>query len=184
MKTLILQGSPRQNGDTAALVSALRADLVGEVRIIDLHSGIAPCVDCRYCWEHSGCAMQDPMQAVYDYLVDCDNVVLASPVWFSSLSGPMLNLCSRVQTYFAARHFRGETPALSEKRGLILLVGGNAGTERNPLQTATEILRCLRVPKDQIRSVCSMDTDRLPAAQDAMALEKIRQAADWLNRNN
>ena len=83
---------------------------------------------------------------------------------------------------FTRRAFAAGKLSLPEAEALGMLL--DAGTEAQPLHTATEILRCLNVPRDQIRSVCSMDTDRLPAAQDAMALEKIRQAADWLNRNN
>ena len=182
MKTLIINGSPRKNGDTAALIQELTPHLTGEVRIISCYDDISPCIDCRYCWKHEGCAVKDGMQEIYEYLIDCDNVVLASPVWFSSLSGPALNLASRFQTYFSARRFRNAPVERKLKKGLILLAGGNAGTEVHPLEVARMILRTAGCLKDEITSVVSMNTDEVPAKDDCAALEQIRQQADRLNQ--
>ena len=108
MKTLIFNGSPRKNGDTSQLLQKFCAGLDGEYRIVRAYDGaIKPCVDCRYCWEHPGCAIKDGMTEIYDWIADCDNVVIASPVYFSELTGPLLSVLSRVQTLFCGRFFRG-----------------------------------------------------------------------------
>lgn len=182
MKTLIINGSPKKNGDTAALIDELCRRLDGDIRIISCRDDISPCIDCRFCWKHEGCAVKDGMQEIYEYLTDCDNVVLASPVWFSSLSGPALNLASRFQTYFSARRFRNETVYRKPKKGLILLVGGNAGTEIHPLEAARMILRMAGCAKEEISAVVSMNTDELPAKDDLRALEEIHQEAERLNQ--
>ena len=181
MKTLIFNGSPKQNGDTAALIDELARRLEGEVRVVSCRDHISPCIDCRFCWKHAGCAIQDDMQSVYGYLTDCDNVVLASPVWFSSLSGPALNLASRLQTYFSARRFRGEIIERKPRKGLILLAGGNAGTEVHPIETARMILRLSGAVKEEISVVASMNTDILPAKDDTAALLQIAREAERLN---
>ena len=49
MKTLIVNGSPKENGDTEALVRELASHLDGEIRIVSHRNRIAPCADCRYC---------------------------------------------------------------------------------------------------------------------------------------
>lgn len=182
MKTLIINGSPRKNGDTGALIDALQSQLTGEVRVISCRDNISPCIDCRFCWKNEGCAIRDDMQEIYEYLTDCDNIVLASPVWFSSLSGPALNLTSRFQTYFASRRFRGAPVEKKPKKGLILLVGGNAGTEIHPLETARMILRTAGCVKEKITSVVSMNTDEVPAKDDRSALDQIRKEAERLNQ--
>ena len=182
MKTLIINGSPKKNGDTAALIDELARHLSGEVRVISCSDDISPCIDCRYCWTHEGCAVKDGMQEIYDYLTDCDNVVLASPVWFSSLSGPAMNLTSHFQTYFASRRFRNSPVQRKPKKGLILLVGGNAGTEAHPLEVARMILRMAGAAKDEITSVVSMNTDEVPAKADSAALDEIRKEAIRLNQ--
>ena len=181
MKTLIINGSPKKNGDTQALIDAFVSGLSGEYRIVTRGDGISPCVDCRYCWEHDGCAVKDAMQAVYDYLADCDAVVLASPVWFSSLSGPALDIGSRFQTYFARKFFRHLPSALKPKRGVILLVGGQPGTEVGPIANAKPILGLANIAKDDITVVTSMDTDHIPAALDTAALKAARSAAQALS---
>ena len=88
MKTLILNGSPRANGDTASLVEKLVNALEGDSHIVNAYRcNISPCIDCRYCWENDGCRICDDMQEVYSYIRICDNIVIASPIYFSELTG-------------------------------------------------------------------------------------------------
>lgn len=180
MRTLIINGSPRKNGDTTALLDELVKHLEGEVITISCFDEIAPCSDCRYCWKHSGCAINDKMQEIYPYFEECDNVVIASPVWFSSLSGPTLNLASRFQTYFAGRIFRGEKRK-ADKNGVLILVGGEKGTEEMPKQNALTIMKTMSVRRPIIATICSMNTDKIPAAEDQEALAQVREAAQMLN---
>ncbi len=49
MKTLILTGSPRKNGDSNSLLRKFLLLVKGEYCIVDAYTtSIAPCVDCRY----------------------------------------------------------------------------------------------------------------------------------------
>lgn len=121
------------------------------------------------------------MQQVYRYLVDCDAVVLASPVWFSSLSGPALDIGSRFQTYFARKFFRHLSSPLKPKRGVILLAGAQPGTEVHPIANAKTILGLANIAKSDIKTVCSMHTDAVPAEMDTAALNAARAAAAALS---
>lgn len=181
MRTLIINGSPRENGDTVALIQELSSHLSGEVRVISCDTGIAPCNDCRYCWDHEGCSIQDAMQDIYQYMADCDNIVIASPIWFSSLSGPTLNIASRFQTIYAASHFRNNPVAVKSKKGVIILVGGQAGTEVMPTQTALTIMKFMNVHRPSVEKIYSLDTDNVPAAKDDGALKRCREVAALLN---
>lgn len=117
MKTLILNGSPRKTGDTVSLITKVTDKLHGEYRIVNTYDcRINPCVDCRYCWENTGCCINDEMQQVYTYIEECNNILIASPIYFSELTGALLNVGSRLQTYFCARFFRKETPIEKLKR--------------------------------------------------------------------
>ena len=184
MKTLIINGSPRKNGDTQALIDAFVSGLSGEYRVISRDDGISPCIDCRYCWSHDGCAVNDAMQDVYAYLADCDAVVLASPVWFSSLSGPALDIGSRLQTYFARKCFRHQPSPLKPKRGVILLVGAQPQTVHGPIANAKTILGLANITKDDISVIASMNTDRIPASADKAALDAAKKAAQALSEPN
>ena len=80
MKTLILNGSPRANGDTVSLIKELTKKLPGEYKIVNAyHCDVSPCVDCRYCWELPGCAIADEMSR-YDtpvHVEKCETLELA-----------------------------------------------------------------------------------------------------------
>ena len=128
MKTLIFNGSPRKNGDTATLIGAVKKELKGEFMQIDAYyTDISPCIDCRICREKSGCVVNDGMTLVYKYLEECDNVLIASPMYFSELTGKLLDVASRLQTYISARRFRKEKTNLSRKKGAVILTGGGSG---------------------------------------------------------
>lgn len=180
MKTLIINGSPKKNGDIAALLAAFRTHLSGEVKEVSCHDPISPCLDCRCCWKKSGCAVQDGMQEIYAYLEECDNIVLASPVWFSSLSGPMLNIASRFQTIYAGKYICKDRKPEKARNGVLILAGGDPGTERAAAQSAKIILKLLGVDLP-CAEIYSMNTDRLPAGKDRRALTEARNAANTLN---
>lgn len=181
MKTLIINGSPKRNGDTAALLKVLTDNLKGEVKTLSSFSNAHPCNDCRFCRQNEGCAISDEWQEIYPFLEQCDNVVIASPIWFSSLSGVTLNIASRIQTLFSAMHFRGEPLKGKQKQGLIILVGAEKGTEKIPQQTAKTIMKFMNVYRPGIITVCSMDTDNIPAREDTTALKELLSAAQVLN---
>lgn len=162
-------------------MDAFVSGLSGEYRVVSRDDGISPCIDCRYCFTHDGCAVQDAMQDVYAYLADCDAVVLASPVWFSSLSGPALDIGSRLQTYFARRFFRHLPSPLKPKRGVILLVGAQPETAEHPIANAKTMLGLANIAKADITVITSMNTDRVPASEDTAALESARAAAQRLS---
>ena len=173
MKTLILNGSPRANGDTASLIKELTKKLPGEYKIVNAYQcDVSPCVDCRYCWEHSGCAIADEMQEIYDYIQECDNILIASPVYFSELTGKLLDLGSRLQTYYCAAFFRKEKPILKEKKGAVILVGGGDGHMEKAYSTARTLLRHMNCQSIH-NLVFSHNTNVTPAADDANALQGI-----------
>ena len=181
MKTLILNGSPRVHGDTVSLIEQLVKALDGEYRIVDAYrSNISPCLDCRYCRKNKGCAIRDEMQEVYIYIEDCDNIVIASPIYFSELTGKLLDLASRLQTYYCGRFFRKEEICIAPKKGAVILVGGGDGRFEKAYETACTLMHqmnCFSI--DDV--VCSFNTDVVPAARDKKALEGIDRIAGFLN---
>ena len=186
MKTLLFNGCPRPKGDTAQLLERFMAELGGEIKMVRAYDGsIRPCVDCRYCWEHDGCAIQDGMTEVYRWIEDCDNIVLASPVYFSEITGQLLAVLSRLQTLFCAHFFRGK-PQLSRgnlqsggKRGMILLVGGGDGSMERAAATARVLLHQMGV-SEILPLISFHDTNHRPAAEDAETCRQLSAAAQIL----
>lgn len=181
MKTLIINGSPRKNGDTIALISEMEEYLDGEKKVVyTYYDDISPCIDCRYCWENEGCSIEDRMQEVYKQLNEVDNVILASPLYFSELTGKLLSFTSRFQRFYVSRFIRKDTNFnLKNKNGVIILTGGGDGIYKPALERAKIILGHINV--DLIGKVLSLKTNDIPAREDNEALSKARKLALRLN---
>lgn len=180
MKTLIFNGSPRKNGDTAALVNELLKHLEGDIKVVNTYTAkISPCTDCRYCWKNDGCIIDDEMQEVYRDIDDADNIVIASPIFFSELTGPLLGVASRLQQIWISEKLKNKK-VLKEKtrKGFIILVGGGDGKPEKALGTAKVIFK--HMGTTFVDSVISPKTDKLPAKDDVSALENIKRIAQMM----
>lgn len=181
MKTLILNGSPHENGDTAAMLHALCETLTGEVTRLDAYRAeIHPCIDCRRC-AHGACAFRD-LDALYRDMAAYDAIVLASPLYFNEMTGMLLNVISRFE-YFYLSGWLGEDKKrrTQPRRGAVILVGGGTTKDcSHALSTAHTVLRQLGAAP--VGDVCYVDTDAIPAAQHAPALEEARALGRLLSR--
>ncbi|MCK8058215.1 MULTISPECIES: flavodoxin family protein [unclassified Fusibacter] len=147
MKTLILNGSPRKSGDTMALINQLTQVLKGEVVQINAYDKkIASCTDCRYCWSNHDCIIKDDMQEVYQLVETVDVVVIASPLYFSELTGELLGVLSRFQKYYARRIIQKDSAfKLKPKHGLLILTGGGDGGPGPAIERTSILFRQLNV---------------------------------------
>ncbi len=180
-KTLIVNGSPRVNGDSAFLINELKKRLDGEVvEISAFRSDIAPCVDCRGCWETAKCVVEDEMQIIYND--DFDNVVLASPVYFMTLPGKVLSLMSRFQPQHVAQFFLNKPLDIKPKKaGLILTAGGN-GNAKGAEHHIRVFFKLMNASGYEEHSVKSLLTDTVPASEDVNAIKDVERLAEWLNK--
>ena len=184
MKTLILNGSPRRNGDTVQLIKEIKEKIVGEYRIVDAYrASIAPCVDCRYCWKNQGCIVNDEMQEIYRYIQECDNIIIASPIYLSEVTGKLLDVASRLQTYFSARFFRKEEPIAKPKKGAVILVGGGDGNMDKPYETACTILHHMNCHNIHEKVYCH-NTNEKPAIENETTLAGIKSILEFLNHES
>lgn len=180
MKTVIINGSPRNNGDTAALISFLKNELQSDYVQFEAYDGkIRPCTDCRSCHINDQCSIQDSFPELLQAINTADVIVIASPVYFSELTGPLLSVASRLQFAWISDAIRHQ-PVIDKKprHGIVLLTGGGQGSADKALNTATCLLRQMGV--QTIESVCSLKTDQLPAMQDKEAQRAIHDLVDRL----
>ena len=98
-KVLILAGSPRKGGNSDLLCGAFArgAEEAGhEVEMVYIQDlDIHPCLACYGCRGTGTCVQKDGMAAVLDKMVGADVLVLATPVYFYSMSGQMKTLIDR-----------------------------------------------------------------------------------------
>lgn len=179
-KTLIINGSPRTNGNTAALIDEMRKHLDGEVAELSaFRSAISPCVDCRRCRGNASCAVIDDMSLIYDD--DFDNIVLASPIYFCSLPGQVLNILSRFQPQHAAIYFIKKPLILRPKKAGLILTSGGKGNEAGAEHHIRVLFMLLNARGFEEHKVMSLRTDVLPANEDKQALADAGELARWLN---
>lgn len=182
MKTLIFNGSPRINGDTESLIKLITMKIEGEYKIVNAYRcNVSPCIDCRFCWENEGCSISDEMQEVYEYIQDCDNILIASPIYFSELTGKLLDVGSRLQTYFCARFFRKEIPIEKTKKGAVILVGGGDGHMDKAYDTACTLLHHMNC-YDIHTLVSCHDTNNKPAIEETKALSGVDSIIRFFNQ--
>ncbi len=99
-KVLILSGSPRKGGNSDILCDEFMRGALGagnEVeKIFVAGKKITPCVGCYYCREHGGrCALNDDMADILQKIIDCDVLVLSSPVYFYSICAQLKAVIDR-----------------------------------------------------------------------------------------
>lgn len=106
-KILILNGSPKKNGNTAKLIKAFTegAQAAGhEVREFHLQSmNINGCLDCQGCRNRvdmtNPCVQNDDMAEIYEAFASCDVIVFASPAYFWSITGQLKTAIDRLYAY-------------------------------------------------------------------------------------
>lgn len=107
-KVIGIFGSPRQGGNSEILLnSALKgveALNISTERIYIRDLRIAPCNSCGGCRESGVCVIDDDMQKIYPKLVTADGVIVASPIYFMSVSAQLKALIDRCQAFWARKY--------------------------------------------------------------------------------
>ena len=102
MNIIVLNGSPRPNGNTAAMVKAFVEGASGKghnVTVVPVcQKKIAGCLACEYCHTkgEGKCVQQDDMQEVYPILDAAEMIVLASPIYYHSFTGQLQCAINRI----------------------------------------------------------------------------------------
>lgn len=183
MKTLVIIGAARKNGHTRSMVDLLLEHLDGEAEIIDAYrTDVTPCMDCRFCWKKKECVIKDGMQDIYKKVEEADNIVLASPMYFHSVTGRMKTLIDRFQVYWAG-HVRQDMPESFLRKGAILMVGGAPSFENQFLGGQLVLRNLLKdLSTELLGEVClpNSDRDSLETRPDIAA--QIIALAEKLNK--
>jgi len=130
LKTIAFLGSPRKDGNTDLLLQeAIKGIEVSglSVRTFRLNlMNIKPCQNCGGCEETGVCIIDDDMNEVYHHIRSADRVILASPIFFFSLSAQSKIMIDRCQSFWCEKYLlRKPLPEGGHgRKGLLLLAGG------------------------------------------------------------
>ena len=124
-QVLVILGSPRKKGNSsmlAARISRGAKSAGGEVETVFLHAlKISPCRGCDTCkkQDSKGCAIKDDMQDIYQKLLKADAWVIASPVYWFTMSAQTKIFMDRCYalTAYAENPFVGKRIAIAMSYG-------------------------------------------------------------------
>ena len=126
MKVLGILGSPRRGGNSELLLDkvlqgAESFDLETE-KIVLNELKFSPCQECDGCAKTGKCTIKDDMQIVYKKLNDADAIILATPIFFGSLSAQVKAMIDRYQCLWVAKNVLGKRETKTAKNGFLILV--------------------------------------------------------------
>jgi len=135
MKSIMaIYGSPRRKGNTTLLlksaVEGAREAGAGVEEIVLRDLKMSPCLEIYGCKETGRCAIKDDFQGVYDQLLACDGLMLASPIFFYTVSAHTKILMDRCQSLWVKRYWLEKTPFGKKefnRKGLFIAAGATRG---------------------------------------------------------
>lgn len=178
MKVLILNGSPRPDGDTAYILNMLKKRFPCNTAFETLNTfeaDISPCSDCRYCWEHEGCCVRDRMDLLWKD--DYDVLVLASPLYMSFVTPPLFSVISRLNAVWANRFFLKKPDTMRSKKGILVLTGGGDGSPAPAVGIAKTAFRFLNASfNPDTDYIYSLNTNSVPVREDPEIISRVENA--------
>lgn len=131
MRILALAGSPHRPSNSEALMQAA-IDAASETGGVEVQAfnvarmAISPCRACGGCDETGLCVVRDDMQQIYPLLRRADRLIVASPIFFGSVSAWMKAVFDRCQACWAERYLVKQfvEPRPPGRRGLFLSTCG------------------------------------------------------------
>ncbi|MDR1759094.1 MAG: flavodoxin family protein [Fibrobacter sp.] len=174
MKVLLINGSPRQNGNTAfALSEAVKVFEGNQIQTEMVQIGTKPvqgCINCRHCKQHGVCVFKDELYLeILEKIQNCDALILGTPVYYAGANGSLCAVLDRI--FYSVSRF------LEFKPGAAIAVcrRGGAGAAFDRLNKYFTITNMPVVPSTYWNIVYG----RLPgeAAQDKEGLQTVRNLA-------
>ena len=126
MKVLMINGSPRPNGNTSiALAEMAKIFKENSIEVETVQVGnqmIRGCIACGRCRKEKlgKCVFDDAVNAIAPKFEECDGLVIGSPVYYASANGTLISLLDRLfySTAFDKTMKVGAAVAVARRGGL------------------------------------------------------------------
>ena len=125
MKILIINGSPRINGNSSTLIKEITNtfdSLNAKYEVLEIgNQDIRGCIACGHCHtSNNGCVFNDIVNETSPKLEAADGLILVSPVYYASPNGTLISFLDRL---FQSRNYD-----LRMKVGAAFVIARRAGT--------------------------------------------------------
>ena len=124
MKVLLLNGSPRANGNTAAALHEMEKVFAKEgieTEIVQVGNlAVRGCMACGFCFKNGKCVFDDVVNELAPKFEACDGLVVGSPVYYASANATLVAVLDRLfySTRFDKRMKVGAAVVAARRGGL------------------------------------------------------------------
>lgn len=100
MKVLLINGSPKKNGNTATALAEMAkifSENGVESEIVTVGNlNVSGCKGCGYCYKNKKCVSDDIVNTIAEKFAECDGLVVGSPVYYASANGTLVSVLDRL----------------------------------------------------------------------------------------
>ena len=153
MEVVAICGSPREDGNTAALIEALldgaREAGAETTRFDPAKMKILDCIADDKCLDgpEARCILDDDMEHIYDALRRAEAWVLGTPVYHGHLTGTLKRVIDRLYAFYTNEGGEWRLALEGERRGGVIVVQADRGLEtpERVAQYLEEVLAAYKV---------------------------------------
>lgn len=106
MKVLMINGSPRVDGNTSIALKEMEQVFLQEGMEVETvqvgNQAVRGCMACGYCGKNGKCVFDDVVNKLAPKLEEADGLVVASPVYYASANATLIAVLDRL---FYSTHF-------------------------------------------------------------------------------
>lgn len=123
MKVLMINGSPRENGNTTIALKEMENIFISqgiEVKTVQIgKEAIRGCMACYSCKKTGKCVIDDIVNVIAKDFEECDGIVVGSPVYYASANGTLISFLDRLfySTSFSKTMKVGASVAVARRGG-------------------------------------------------------------------
>ena len=189
MKFCVLMGSLRRDGNTAALLRPFLEECEAmdvEAETIWLYDRqINPCLGCKACQDcldGPGCVQKDDFEETFQAMVNCDGIILATPIYAFFCTPPMKALLDHYGYRWMLHRPQG---AMFRKQGVCISTAAGAGIKTTNRDMADSLF-FWGVPKIYRYGVAVLETSytRVNAKIKANIDRKTTKLAQTIRRKH
>lgn len=124
MKVLMINGSSRQNGNTALALKEMEkvfaANNIETETVMIGNQDIRGCTACGFCSNNGRCVFNDAVNETAPKFEACDGLVIGTPVYYASANGTLISFLDRLfySTSFDKTMKVGAAVAAARRGGL------------------------------------------------------------------
>ena len=124
MKVLMINGSPRKNGNTSIALAEMERIFQEEgmeTQVVQVgNQNIRGCIACLSCKQKGKCVFDDLVNQIAPQFEAADGLVIATPVYFASANGSLISFIDRLfySTLFDKTMKVGAAVAVARRGGV------------------------------------------------------------------